>query len=248
MSRPVLRVLVDAAAGGAWNMAVDEALLETAARQAQPTLRFYRWAPATLSLGYFQPLAHRHEHPPSGACPLVRRASGGGAIVHDREWTYSLAMPGDRLPGQGAIGLYDLVHAALEAALGGWGIVAHRWPGGRSPAARPPFLCFQRRAAGDIVVQGNKVCGSAQRRLRGAVLQHGSLLLARSPAAPELPGLAELAPAGPSESQVLEAWLEELRGRLGLKFAASGLSAEEIDSAGRRTEGKYASSGWTERR
>ena len=62
---------------------------------------------------------------------------------------------------------------------------------GQSPE-RQPFLCFQRRAPGDVLVKGEKIAGSAQRRCRGAVLQHGSVLLARSPAAPELDGLKEL--------------------------------------------------------
>src|SRR5688500_9559950 len=88
-----LRVITDPPASGAWNMAVDEALLESAATGSVATLRFYEWHEPTLSLGYFQPAADREQHAASRACPLVRRASGGGAIVHDRELTYSLAWP-----------------------------------------------------------------------------------------------------------------------------------------------------------
>ena len=74
-------------------MAVDEALLETAASLGVPTLRFYQWQEPTMSLGYFQEYADRLRHAASAGCPTVRRASGGGAIMHDRELTYSLAVP-----------------------------------------------------------------------------------------------------------------------------------------------------------
>src|SRR5882724_9809402 len=88
-----LRLIIDPPAHGAWNMAVDEALLESAAVDGIATLRLYQWSEPTLSLGYFQPAADRQTHPASRECPLVRRASGGGAILHDRELTYSLAIP-----------------------------------------------------------------------------------------------------------------------------------------------------------
>ena len=88
-----VRLLIDAQEGGAWNMAVDHALLETAAETGAITLRFYEWTPATLSLGYFQPVADRLQHAASAACPIVRRSTGGGAIVHDQELTYSLVAP-----------------------------------------------------------------------------------------------------------------------------------------------------------
>src|SRR4051812_36941289 len=87
------RVLFDPPAEGAWNMAVDEALGEAAAETKIATLRFYGWSRPTLSLGYFQKHDERVAHVGSAGCELVRRASGGGAIVHDRELTYSLALP-----------------------------------------------------------------------------------------------------------------------------------------------------------
>ena len=83
------RLILDPPADGLWNMALDEALLELAGESGIPTLRLYRWQPATLSLGYFQPYQDRESHPPSTTCPVVRRSSGGGAILHDRELTYS---------------------------------------------------------------------------------------------------------------------------------------------------------------
>ena len=88
-----LKLLVDPPAAGAWNMGVDEMLMERAAEAGTAVLRFYEWTPATLSLGYFQNAADRSGHEASRTAPMVRRSSGGGAIVHDRELTYSISLP-----------------------------------------------------------------------------------------------------------------------------------------------------------
>src|SRR5436190_15116613 len=88
-----LRLIIDPPLIGPMNMAIDEALLESAATDGVATLRLYQWSEPTLSLGYFQAAEERERHQASTNCPLVRRASGGGAILHDRELTYSLALP-----------------------------------------------------------------------------------------------------------------------------------------------------------
>src|SRR4051794_22517252 len=87
------RLIVDSPADGAWNMALDEALLIDAETSGVASLRFYSWREPTLSLGYFQRHTDRAGHAASAGCLLVRRASGGGAILHDRELTYSIALP-----------------------------------------------------------------------------------------------------------------------------------------------------------
>ncbi len=84
MTLQTARLIIDPPAAGRWNMAVDEALLLSAASRRTVTLRVYQWEVPTLSLGYFQPHAQREQHASSRHCPLVRRATGGGAIVHDR--------------------------------------------------------------------------------------------------------------------------------------------------------------------
>ncbi len=93
-------LLLDPPAPGAWNMAVDEALLEDAALERRCWLRFYRWQEPTLSLGYFQSYADRRQHPASSGCPAVRRTSGGGAILHDAEVTQGSGFhpPPPRMP------------------------------------------------------------------------------------------------------------------------------------------------------
>ncbi len=200
---------IDRARPGQENMAIDRRLLEAAERTGNAYVRLYRWSEPTLSLGHFQAGIDRDLHPPSRDLAMVVRASGGGAIVHDLEWTYSIAMPVGRNKIGASKELYDLVHGALVDGLRSWGWDASQWVkpcvadragsvvaddaigcGGSKPAE--PLLCFERRSCGDIVCAGYKVVGSAQRRFGGSVLQHGSILCQRSPHAPELPGLNDL--------------------------------------------------------
>ena len=93
------RLFLDGAAAGGWNMAADELLLEQASDTGQASLRIYSWSEPTLSLGYFQSHADRQTHAPSRDCRLVRRRSGGGAILHEHEITYALAIPSKRVGG-----------------------------------------------------------------------------------------------------------------------------------------------------
>ena len=150
----------------------------------------------------------------SGSPPHER----GGAIVHDRELTYSIVVPrGHRLAVR-RLALYRAVHTSLIELLSELGVSAFLYGGpGETTSGRRPFLCFQRRAAGDVLVSHAKVAGSAQRRSPGAVLQHGSVLVARSPAAQELPGLNELLKTPIREPQLVEAWLDRLGRQLGAR-------------------------------
>jgi lipoate-protein ligase A len=209
------RVLLDGPGSGAWNMALDEALAESTAADGMAWLRFYTWSPATLSLGYFQPYEARHTHAASRDCPLVRRASGGGAILHDAELTYSLALPvPDRQVGESPK-LYLAVHEALVRTLASFGTAATVRPAAGT-TTNEPFLCFERRALGDVLVGDVKIAGSAQRRRRGALLQHGSVLLSKSTFAPELPGLRELTGTMCAADALSQPWLNELTGVLKL--------------------------------
>jgi lipoate-protein ligase A len=230
-------------------MAVDETLLETAAADGQCTLRLYRWQEPTLSLGYFQAYADRWQHAASGRAAVVRRASGGGAILHDRELTYSLAIPSQHPLAARRLECYRAVHQALVEVLAEWGIEATMAAQPeQSAATREPFLCFQRRSPGDVLVAGAKIAGSAQRRCRGAVLQHGSVLLARSAAAPELGGLEELSGQTVPPERLIEAWLERLAGVLSATWQSGQLSDAERRRANEICAEKYASPVWTENR
>jgi lipoate-protein ligase A len=242
-----LRVIHDPPASGVWNMAVDEMMLETVAASGQPTLRFYEWEEPTLSLGYFQPLAERESHTASRKCPVVRRSTGGGAIVHDQELTYSIALPiGDRWSTE-ATALYDTFHGGLVAALEKQGIIATLCPR-TIQSLNPEFLCFQRRAKGDVLVGNHKTAGSAQRRRQGAMLQHGSVVLRQSACAPEVLGLSEAGLQVPA-MELKALWLHEIeRAWAGCCPIAGDWSAAETELAERVKESRFSSISWLARR
>lgn len=181
--QPTIRIVVDPPLDGPTNMARDEAIMILVGTgDAPPTLRLYQWEPPTISLGYFQCYAdYESLPPPEGDLAVVRRLTGGGAILHDLELTYALALPtGHSLLARGPKHLYELAHNAITAALGDFGIEAS--PCGTtddSGAARGPFFCFARRHAVDLVIGTEKLVGSAQRRTQHAILQHGSIILGR---------------------------------------------------------------------
>jgi lipoate-protein ligase A len=176
-----IRLLSDAPLDGPSNMARDEALLiEVGRRASPPTLRLYEWDPPTVSLGYFQPIAAFERLPaPAGSLAVVRRLTGGGAILHDRELTYAWVLPDDHaLLAGGPNRLYELAHQAIAAALRDLGPTATTaGVSDDSGPRRGPFFCFGRRHRFDLVVGEAKIAGSAQRRTRHAVLQHGSIVL-----------------------------------------------------------------------
>jgi len=238
------RLLIDPPASGAWNMAVDEMLLERSAAGEGCCWRFYRWEEPTLSLGYFQSAEDRQRHPASHDCPWVRRASGGGAILHDCELTYSLVVE-DAYPSilRRPL-LYETVHSALRDALSVLGIRASLATERGGETERVPVLCFRRRVPGDVLVGPTKIAGSAQRRVRGAVLQHGSVLLGRSSAAPELAGIAELGPPLAWEPLMTE-WLGTLTDRFGFVWHEEPLSEWEQQRAAELARTKYGCDGWT---
>jgi lipoate-protein ligase A len=244
------RLIFDEPAGGAWNMALDEALWESAGGAGQGgCMRFYAWNEPTLSLGYFQNRADCGQHAASLGCPLVRRPTGGGAIVHDVELTYSFTIPlGPHVHG-GSAGFYEVWHGTLIEELAGRGVAARKCQAApKRPSDEEPFLCFQRRAEGDVLMGGSKIAGSAQRRHRRALLQHGSVLLQRSACAPELEGIAELASVVLDPKELAGCWAQRVAARLGWTLRTGRPSDREIEAAERIRLSRYAQPGWTNRR
>lgn len=196
-------------------MARDEALLLS--RETRPTLCFYTWAPAALSLGYFQrwnEVAERTRAP-----AVVRRASGGGAIHHARELTFAVAAPLDHPLYRGALPeSYARVHETLAHALARLGVRAVLRGARALRSDRPgSAMCFHESTALDLAWDDAKGVGSAQRRTRGRVLHHGSIKLGTTelegPIAtlwPHAPGLTPAALA----TLVGEAFEERLGARL----------------------------------
>ncbi|MEM7473792.1 MAG: hypothetical protein AAF483_02295 [Planctomycetota bacterium] len=188
--------VIDQARTGLENMRLDHQMLSHASKHDRVLLRIYKWSEPTQTLGYFQARSQREQHGESTRIPSVRRSTGGGAIIHHFDWTYSLALPAAALefknsqlgPSQS---IYDLVHDSVVDWLRSLGCSAAKWSEATCKAETCSFLCFERRTVGDLVLGESKIMGSAQRRRKGALLQHGSLLLQRSEFAPSLAGLLE---------------------------------------------------------
>lgn len=247
-NREGCRVLVDGPHFGAWNMAVDEMLVERAAVEERCHLRIYGWAEPTVSLGYFQQIAQRESHLPSVGCALVRRTSGGGAIVHDREITYALALPQLRGAGEQR-DLYRRAHQAVIDLLARLGVTASlAAPAEPNPPVSSPFLCFQRRTQGDVLINGCKVVGSAQKRCKDAVLQHGSVLLQSSRAAPELAGIEDLSSVRIPPEEWRSLLLAALLAAFDFGSRHEPLVDAELEAAGILVQRKFGRSEWNSRR
>ena len=223
---------------GSWNMAVDEVLLESALTRGICTLRWYRWLEATLSLGYFQNLDDVDERPEWNSLPVVRRLTGGGAIVHHHEWTYSCAIPPTHELAHRPSELYASMHRRIIDVLHNHGI-ASRLRGETDPSEATPFLCFQRGDANDVVLQGHKIVGSAQRRRRGAVIQHGSLLLRTSQYAPQIPGMLDLVSPQNIGQQLLRELTTETSRLLGNEQFETTLDESELGRADEFERNRY---------
>jgi lipoate-protein ligase A len=256
------RLLVTEPADGATNMAVDEALWR--GRQAgtsPPTLRFFAWAPPTVSLGYGQPLDASVD---VAACRrlgvgLVRRPTGGSAIYHDgpeRELTYSVTATADDLGGiSDLMGTYRWIALALRRGLRELGAPAEvvAVPETEGPA---PAFCFARTGRWEIEVGGRKLVGSAQRRQGAYFLQHGSVLLGVD--APRLRVLFPTTPDPLAAMTTLDAALgwrpkfDEVAAALrrgfeeehGLVLEPGALDLQERAQAERLVADKYGTEAW----
>ncbi|MBL6712576.1 MAG: lipoate--protein ligase family protein [Pirellulales bacterium] len=197
----------DLPAEGAVNMATDELLAEATAATGGMAVRLYRWSQPTLSLGGFQKHGDAEPIVKQTGLAVVRRPSGGGAILHGTDLTYAVAVARGHPLAGAPQQLYDVFHQAMVAVLCEVGLsaglvaaAAGNIGGSGESAPDGPLLCFDRRAIGDVVVGPHKVLGSAQRRLSGSILQHGSLLVGQcDQAGPGYtrPGLVELAAGTP---------------------------------------------------
>jgi lipoyl(octanoyl) transferase len=252
--------LVDTApAPGAWNMAVDEALAASVADGGAPVLRFYRWEPACLSLGRNQPARGRYDLDALAAAGIhvVRRPTGGRAVLHRRELTYSVAAPvallGQLRPA------YAAINRALVAGLRrlGAAVSLQTATGARAPL---PSLapCFADPVEGEVVAGGRKLVGSAQRLLGSVILQHGSLplhddqslvsrvLIEPDPSSDEAPPatLAEVLGREPAWDELTAALAAGWAESLGAVLAPGALTADEAAAAHAGTE-RYAGPAWT---
>ncbi len=246
---PEAEVIVDSAPStGRFNMAMDAALLELGAVCDRSVVRIYQWSEPTVTLGYFQNGATSEESP-FPQLPCVRRLTGGGAILHDREVTYSCVVPSLHRASQNPSELYEIVHRAIIDVLtrcGAESCLRQEFsppPGATAsrsalmtPSLAEPFLCFLRSNSNDILhSSGIKIVGSAQRRRRGVTLQHGSILLAASSMTPALPGLCELSPSF-KQARFQTDLPAAIAGSLSDRWKFRDYSAQELEMADSLTE------------
>jgi lipoate-protein ligase A len=236
------RLLPYGIADGPHNMAADEVLLETAV-EGTSSLRFYGWSAPTISLGYFQPSALRADSP-LATLPFVRRASGGMTLVHHHEVTYALALPSRLLrPGESWI---CRMHHTIRAALAELGVTAQTHSSPDHHSSGP--LCFQHFTAGDLLIDSVKVVGSAQRKLRGALLQHGGILLAQSPCAPSLPGIRELTGHDLKSEAICAAVQRAFERDTGWTLKPAGWTEDERRRVEELVHARYGRTEWNEKR
>jgi len=273
----VLRLIDNGPGSAGFNMALDEALLVTASEgKAPPTLRFFSWETPSLSIGSFQRAEELDMAEIQGrGIPLVRRPTGGRAVLHDNELTYSIVcpIPSPLFPSD-LMGSYKKIGECFLEGLRQVGIQATLVPVAKNPGrkakkttARDP-LCFSSPSWHEVLAGGKKLIGSAQRRLSTAFLQQGSLIISHDPAA--LTGLLSF--SGPESRICAEdslarkmTTLSELGGTIGLDElkhcitrgfelvlglkAVPGLpSPAELELAERLLSTKYKTEDWNLRR
>jgi lipoate-protein ligase A len=209
-------------------------------------MRFYEWSEATLSLGYFQPEKLRETEDGLAQLPYVRRPTGGASLVHHYEVTYALALPAGR-PWQTGEPWLQRMHAMIARALGKLDVAAQMY----ATEERMPFagvLCFQHVTAGDLLIRSAKIVGSAQRRQRGALLQHGAILLASSPHARQLPGIQELSSRTLSPRDVVTAVMDEISHQTGWSLLDEDWTSSERRRLEELAAEKYTRDSWNRKR
>ena len=239
-----IRLLPFAGADGATNMSADEAVLESAVKGVA-SLRFYTWTEPTLTLGYFQPAADRDAN--LSRLPWVRRSTGGAAIVHHHELTYALALP----PGAEWVSREHWIcraHHIVRRVLAERGVESRAVICGEEQKLGP-VVCFLHQTPGDLLIGGSKVAGSAQRKMRGALLQHGSILLRRSEFVPSLAGICD-APGAPefAPDVLAEVLTQAFATDTGWTLTPGAWTAEELERIPAIRTEKYANRDWNEKR
>jgi lipoate-protein ligase A len=264
------RLLITPASSGAWNMAVDEALLESVSKNLSlPCLRLYTWEPPCLSIGYAQPVSDIDQERLSRfGWGWVRRPTGGRAILHTDELTYSVIAPATEPRVSGSVlESYQRLSEALLAALNSLNIPASANPLTPSSQLKAP-VCFEVPSNYEIIVQGKKLMGSAQARRMQGVLQHGTFplcgdltritqvliysddqqrndaaarLMRRATTAEEILGHKLDLPS------VMQAFVNGFQSALNIMFFQSDLTEQETTRTERLVREKYTHLSWLER-
>ena len=232
-------------------MALDEAMLLSTGQDNGARFRFYTWSTPTISLGYFQDYEQfLSTFPDLVKLDIVRRLTGGGAILHDIEITYCLAIPsGNPLYTEGPITAYRLIHQSIADVLARFGISLQLRPEKtrNSTIKKEPEFCFARPCPTDLICPEGKLVGSAQRRLPTAFMQHGSIILEnRFPIQPTA-SLSYLLTQPIDLADLENQIAEELGEKLRMNLHQREFNESELSLAENLTE-KYQNPEWTIRR
>jgi lipoate-protein ligase A len=254
------KTLVTAPMTGAANMALDEALMDRAASSDEWICRIYGWIEPTVSFGRNQAAARHYDRSRIDAAGLsvVRRPTGGRAILHHREITYAVAAPVSDAGGLHES--YLLINQLLVAGLSRLGVAVAMADSRPQPMQPGPIPCFDHPSAGELTADGRKLVGSAQWRSERALLQHGSILLDDDQAAlagllqdgspvPETPPAATLRALlgdAPSLDEVADAIFSAIRAADG--SVSSLVMDRSLTEAAARLSDRYADPTWTWRR
>jgi lipoate-protein ligase A len=265
------RLIIHPPADGSWNMAVDESLLESViAGDSPPVLRLYAWSPPCLSLGYAQPigdvdLTYLNQQKWS----ITRRPTGGRAILHTDELTYSVISPIDTPLLHGTIlESYQVISKALLMTLQLLGLSATADKQNSQIAGSVQPVCFEVPSNYEITVNHQKVIGSAQARRQNALLQHGTVPLsgditrivdamqfhsaadreaARSRLLEHAATVGMLLGTCPTWDEAAQAMVKAFSQTLDIEFVVSELTQLERDMAIKLAAQKYASPDWINR-
>ncbi|MDC4224186.1 MAG: biotin/lipoate A/B protein ligase family protein [Candidatus Manganitrophus sp.] len=239
------------------NMAVDEAIATAFSKgQVPPTLRLYGWSVPSVSFGSFQKWEPGWDDlTSSGSFHFVRRITGGRALLHNREITYSVvASTKDPLFSEGIKGTFYTIAEGLLAGLKSLGVAAEIYAPPRSSRLDRPSnpLCFASTSWYEITARGRKLIGSAQRRWTKHFLQHGSLILEKGPDPTFSSGnqisLRELLSDLPADERLRTALQNGFESALSITLEGGSLTAEEEAQSARLVKEKYGNAAWTLRR
>jgi len=255
------RLIDSGPCSASYNMALDEAVA-TAVRQAaqRPTLRLYGWDKASVSLGCFQDISGIDlSYCNKRGISIVRRPTGGRAVLHDRELTYSFSIRTDRPPfSKGLLDSYRRIGSALLLALSRSGISSEarkERERGRVLAGSP--LCFRSSSLGEILADRRKVAGSAQKRWSDGLLQQGSIPYSHNleemsrvfgveetaAMGAQVAGIMEMAP-GLNEEEFKGILREAFEETFGIRFVQSRPSPAEVSLSRVLEREKYLLSRW----
>ncbi len=262
------RMIEDSPGEAAWNMAVDEAIAESCRQKlVPPTIRFYTWTRPALTLGYFQKAERDLDQ---GICqregiPIVRRITGGRAVLHGDDLTYCVASGADvaKLPNTIRGSFLEISRGFIEG-LRPLGIEADSVRAPAKETGRSP-LCFMSTSWYDITCKGRKIIGSAQRRWKDGMLQQGSLLLDFSPEAyykffrfpdetrreqiiqesqSRVIGLNDLVPVRMTPETIVKQIATGFEKALGITLKPAGLTPLEHERADHLAQTKYTTVSW----